>query len=61
MNDPARAGARILPFYLAGEDGDSALIRGEPATSILDRHGYPDAVASLQAEALAIAAACPRS
>ena len=62
VNDPARAGAQILPFYLAGEDGDSALIRGRlasvggPATSILDRHGYPDAVASLQAEALAIAA-----
>ena len=60
--DPARAGAQILPFYLAGEDGDSALIRGRlasvggPATSILDRHGYPDAVAGLQAEALAIAA-----
>ena len=60
--DPARAGAQILPFYLAGEAGDSALIRGRlasvggPATSILDRHGYPDAVAGLQAEALAIAA-----
>ena len=62
VNDPARAGAQILPFYLAGEDGDGALIRGRlasvggPVTSILDRHGYPDAVASLQAEALAIAA-----
>ena len=60
--DPARAGAQILPFYLAGDAGDNALIRGRlasvggPATSILDRHGYPDAVASLQAEALAIAA-----
>ncbi|MGC6454262.1 MAG: Hsp33 family molecular chaperone HslO [Candidatus Puniceispirillaceae bacterium] len=62
VNDPARPGALILPFYLAGEDGDSALIRGRlasvggPATSILDRHGYPEAVASLQAEAMAIAA-----
>ena len=60
--DPARAGAQVLPFYLAGEAGDSALIRGRlasvggPATSILDRHGYPDAVAGLQAEAMAIAA-----
>jgi len=62
VNDPAGAGAQILPFYLAGEAGDSALIRGRmasiggPVTSILERHGYPDAVASLQAEALAIAA-----
>ena len=61
--DTVVAGAsQILPFYLAGEAGDSALIRGRlatvsgPATSILARHGYPDAVASLQAEALAIAA-----
>lgn len=58
----AAGAAQILPFYLAGEAGDSALIRGRlatvsgPATSILARHGYPDAVASLQAEALAIAA-----
>ena len=58
----AAGAAQILPFYLAGEGGDSALIRGRlasvsgPATSILARHDYPDAVASLQAEALAIAA-----
>ena len=58
---PAAAG-QILPFYLAGENGDGALIRGrlasvgEPAGSILARHGYPEMVASLQAEALAIAA-----
>ncbi|MEC8129443.1 MAG: Hsp33 family molecular chaperone HslO [Pseudomonadota bacterium] len=57
---PSAAG-QILPFYLAGEDGDSALIRGRlasvggPASSILARHGYPEPVASLQAEALAIA------
>jgi len=62
VNDPAGSGAQILPFYLAGEAGDSALIRGRlasvgvPATSILARHDYPDAVASLQAEAMAIAA-----
>ncbi len=60
--DAGRAGAQILPFYLAGEDGDTALIRGRfasvgvPATQILTRHGYPEAVASLQAEAMAIAA-----
>jgi len=62
VNDPAKAGAQILPFYLAGDTGDSALIRGRlasvggPVTSILERHGYPEAVASLQAEALAISA-----
>ena len=60
--DAGSAGAQILPFYLAGEAGDTALIRGRfasvgvPATRILTRHGYPDAVASLQAEAMAIAA-----
>ena len=60
--DPAKAGAQILPFYLAGDAGDSAVIRGRfasvggPVTSILERHGYPDQVAALQAEALAIAA-----
>ena len=56
------AAGQILPFYLAGENGDGALIRGRlasvggPASSILARHGYPEMVASLQAEALAIAA-----
>ena len=61
-SDANSGGAQILPFYLAGEAGDSALIRGRfasvgvPATRILTRHGYPDAVASLQAEAMAIAA-----
>ena len=60
--DANNADAQILPFYLAGEAGDTALIRGRfatvgaPATSILTRHGYPEAVASLQAEALAIVA-----
>ena len=61
-SDASSAGAQILPFYLAGEDGDTALIRGRfasvgvPATRILTRHDYPEAVASLQAEAMAIAA-----
>ena len=61
VTGPAAAG-QILPFYLAGENGDGALIRGRlasvggPASSILARHGYPEMVASLQAEALAIAA-----
>ena len=61
VTGPAAAG-QILPFYLAGENGDGALIRGRlasvggPASSILARHGYPEMVAHLQAEALAIAA-----
>ncbi|MEX0503285.1 Hsp33 family molecular chaperone HslO [Alphaproteobacteria bacterium LSUCC0719] len=60
--DASNEGAQILPFYLAGEAGDTALIRGRfasvgvPVTSILARHDYPEAVASLQAEAMAIAA-----
>ena len=60
--DPAKAGAQILPFYLAGDAGDSAVIRGRfasgacPLTSILERHGSPDQVAALQAEAPALAA-----
>lgn len=60
--DAGSAGAQILPFYLAGETDDTALIRGRfasvgvPATRILTRHAYPEAVASLQAEAMAIAA-----
>ena len=60
--DESRAGSQILPFYLAGETGEAALVRGRfatvgvPVTQILARHGYPDAVAGLQAEAMAIAA-----
>ena len=60
-NDPFH-GQQILPFYLVGEDGTAPLVRGRlasigrAATSILDRHDYPLAIASLQAEALAIAA-----
>ena len=55
-------GRQILPFYLVGEIGSAPVVRGRlasvgcAATSILDRHGYPLAIASLQAEALAIAA-----
>ena len=60
-NDPLH-GQQILPFYLVGDTGSAPVVRGRlasvgrAATSILDRHGYPLAVASLQAEALAIAA-----
>ncbi len=60
--DASNGGAQILPFYLAGEAGDTALIRGRfasvgvPVTRILARHDYPEAVAGLQAEAMAIAA-----
>ena len=60
-NDPLH-GQQILPFYLVGETGTASVVRGRlasvgrAATSILDRHGYPLAVASLQAEALAVAA-----
>ena len=60
-NDPFH-GQQILPFYLVGDAGSAPVVRGRlasvgrAATSILDRHGYPLAVASLQAEALAIAA-----
>ncbi|NCF47969.1 MAG: molecular chaperone [Bacteroidetes bacterium] len=58
----AISGDQILPFYLVGERGAAPLVRGRlasvglPVTGILGRHGYPYAVASLQAEALAIAA-----
>ena len=60
--DASRAGAQVLPFYLAGDTGEAALVRGRfatigaPVTQILSRHGYPDAVAALQAEAMAITA-----
>ena len=53
--DASRAGAQVLPFYLAGDTGEAALVRGRfatigaPVTQILSRHGYPDAVAALQA------------
>ena len=60
--DTHGVGGQILPFYLAGEAGDTALVRGRfasvgaPVTRILARHDYPEAVAGLQAEAMAIAA-----
>ena len=62
LNDNLPADAQILPFYLADGSDDVALIRGRmasvgrPANSILERHGYPPLVATLQAEALALAA-----
>ncbi|MDA9986010.1 Hsp33 family molecular chaperone HslO [Alphaproteobacteria bacterium] len=62
LNDNLPADAQILPFYLADGSDDVALIRGRmasvgrPANSILERHDYPQLVATLQAEALALAA-----
>ena len=62
LNDNVAAGSQILPFYLAGVSSDVALIRGRmasvgtAATSIIERHEYPDLVGRLQAEALALAA-----
>jgi molecular chaperone Hsp33 len=56
------AGSQILPFYLADGSSDLALIRGRmasvgvAASSIIERHAYPDLVGQLQAEALALAA-----
>ena len=62
LNDNLPADAQILPFYLADGSDDVALIRGRmasvgrAASTILDRHAYPEIVAILQAEALALAA-----
>ena len=62
LNDNLPADAQILPFYLADGSDDVALIRGRmasvgrAASTILARHAYPDIVAILQAEALALAA-----
>ena len=62
MNETPSPAAQIVPFYLASGAENVALIRGRVAsigsvaTDILDRHKYPLAVASLQAEALALAA-----
>ena len=62
LNDNLPSDAQILPFYLADGSDDVALIRGRmasvgrPANSILERHDYPPLVATLQAEALALAA-----
>ena len=54
--------AQIIPFYLTGCAENVALIRGriasvgQPATTILQRHAYPSAIAKMQAEALALTA-----
>ena len=62
VNDNLPADAQILPFYLADGSDDIALIRGRiasvgrAANTILARHAYPEIVAILQAEALALAA-----
>ena len=62
LNDDLPADAQILPFYLADGSNDAALIRGRlasvgrAASTILARHAYPEIVAILQAEALALAA-----
>jgi len=62
FNNNLPADAQILPFYLADGSNDVALIRGrmasvgQAASSILARHAYPEIVAVLQAEALALAA-----
>lgn len=50
----------ILPFYLTGEAGDAPRIRGRlarlhhSADGILQRHDYPDKVAGLCAETMAL-------
>ena len=62
LNDNVPAGSQILPFYLADGSSDVALIRGRmasvgpAASTIIERHAYPDLVGRLQAEALALAA-----
>jgi len=62
LNDNLPTNAQILPFYLANGSDDVALIRGRIASvglaadTILDRHAYPPLVATLQAEALSLAA-----
>ena len=62
LNDNVPDGAQILPFYLADGSSDVALIRGRmasvgrAASTIIERHNYPDLVGRLQAEALALVA-----
>ena len=62
LNDNLPANAQILPFYLADGSDKTTLIRGRiasvgcPVNAILERHAYPEVVATLQAEALALAA-----
>ena len=62
LTDNLPSNAQILPFYLADGSDDTALIRGRiasvgrAASTILERHAYPEIVATLQGEALALAA-----
>ena len=52
----------VLPFYLNGESGNTPRIRGRiarlhhSADAILNRHNYPDKVAGLCAETMALGA-----
>ena len=54
--------SQIITFYLSSGAENIALIRGriasvgKPATTILQRHAYPPAIARMQAEALALTA-----
>lgn len=54
--------SQIITFYLTSGAENIALIRGriasvgKPATTILQRHAYPPAIARMQAEALALTA-----
>ncbi len=51
---------KVLPFYLTGEEGNTPRIRGRIArlhhasNAILSRHDYPDIVAGLCAETMAL-------
>ena len=62
VNDNLRPDALILPFYLADDNTGTPLVRGRIASvghvanTILARHDYPQDVALLQAEALAMTA-----
>ena len=62
LNDNLPADAQILPFYLADGSDRIALIRGRMSSvglavgTILERHGYPEIISILQAEALALTA-----
>lgn len=62
LNNNLPADAQILPFYLDNGSDHVALIRGSmssvglPASIILERHDYPEIIATLQAEALALTA-----
>ena len=58
---PSKSQSGTLPFYLTGvETSSTPLIRGRlarlftPASDILDRHNYPDAVSELCAESMAL-------